>query len=80
MEHCPYGNLREFLRSSRNFYDVNQEVMIPDDLFQAIGPKTLMYFAWQITKGMTFLISRKVGFNRFLMTFSKLFHMMNLVE
>ncbi len=64
MEHCPHGNLREFLHSSRNFYDINQDVMIPDDLFQAIGPKTLMYFAWQITKGMTFLISRKVNFKQ----------------
>ena len=64
MEHCPHGNLREFLHSSRNFYDINHEVMIPDDLFQAIGPKTLMYFAWQITKGMTFLISRKVSFKQ----------------
>jgi hypothetical protein len=38
---------------------VDEEALIPDP-GQAIGPKTLMYFAWQITKGMTFLISRKV--------------------
>ncbi|CAB4030749.1 partial, partial [Paramuricea clavata] len=59
MEYCPHGNLREFLQSSRNIYNVDEEALIPDP-DQAIGPKTLLYFAWQITKGMTFLISRKV--------------------
>ena len=60
MEYCTNGNLRQFLRNNRSFYDEHNAVMIPDDLFQAIGPATLMYFAWQITKGMEFLISRKV--------------------
>jgi hypothetical protein len=63
MEYFPNGNLREFLRSSRNIYDVDADSLIPDP-GQAIGPKTLVYFAWQVTKGMTFLISRKVSFNQ----------------
>ena len=61
MEYCPHGNLRNFLRSSRNFYDVDGEALIPDPC-QFIGPKTLIYFAWQITRGMTFLTSRKVSY------------------
>ncbi|CAB4019700.1 vascular endothelial growth factor receptor 2-like, partial [Paramuricea clavata] len=58
MEYCSNGNLREFLRSSRNIYDLDEDSLIPDP-GQAIGPKTLVHFAWQVTKGMTFLISRK---------------------
>ena len=61
MEYCPNGNLRDFLRSSRRFYDVNEDSLVPDP-WQTMGPKTLMYFAWQISKGMAFLISRKVSF------------------
>jgi hypothetical protein len=30
------------------------------DISEAFGPKDLIYMAWQIAKGMTFLISRKV--------------------
>ena len=59
LEYCPHGNLLNFLRSSRNFYDVDEEILIPD-CYKLIGPKSLMYFAWQIAKGLTFLISRKV--------------------
>ena len=59
MEYCPHGNLREFLQDSRNRYSVDEEWFIAD-LPQKIGPTNLIYFAWQIAKGMTFLISRKV--------------------
>lgn len=59
MEYCPYGNVREFLRNSRSLYNVQEESLIAD-LSRVIGPKNLIYFAWQIAKGMTFLISRKV--------------------
>ena len=62
MEYCPNGNLRNFVRSSRRFYDVNEETLIPEP-WRTMGPKTLMYFAFQISKGMTFLISRKVSFD-----------------
>ena len=58
MEYCPYGNLRVFLRKGRSRYSVGGSLMA--DLSQVIGPKNLIYFAWQITKGMAFLISRKV--------------------
>ena len=61
MEYCPNGNLRNFVRSSRRFYNVNEEALIPEPC-QTMGPKTLMHFAWQISKGMAFLISRKVSF------------------
>ena len=59
MEYCPHGNLRNFLRSSREFYDIDEETLIPDS-YQLFGPKCLMYFAWQIANGLTFLTSRKV--------------------
>ena len=59
MEYCPNGNLREFLRSSRNHYSIEEETLMTD-LSQVFGPKNLIYLAWQIAKGMTFLISRKV--------------------
>ena len=59
MEYCPYGNLREFLRNSRNLYNVEEE-SLRTDFSEVFGPKNLIYFAWQIAKGMTFLISRKV--------------------
>ena len=59
MEYCPNGNLRDFLRNSRNLYSV-EEQFLTTDLSQAFGPKNLIYMAWQITQGMTFLISRKV--------------------
>ena len=61
MEYCPNGNLREFVRGCRSTYDLNEESLLPDTS-NGIGPNCLMYFAWQITKGMTFLISRKVLF------------------
>ena len=59
MEYCPNGNLREFLLGRRTIYDVNEKCLIPDPS-HGFGPNSLIYFAWQITKGMTFLISRKV--------------------
>jgi serine/threonine protein kinase len=59
MEYCPNGNLKEFLRSNRNLYSLEEESLMLD-LSQVIGPKSLTYLAWQIAKGMTFLISRKV--------------------
>ena len=61
MEYCPNGSLRAFLRNSRTRYSVEEESFDPD-LSQVFGPKNLIYFAWQITKGMTFLTSRKVKF------------------
>ena len=61
MEYCPNGNLREFLRNSRSWYNAEEESFDPK-LSQVFGPRNLIYFAWQITKGMTFLTSRKVKF------------------
>ena len=60
MEYCPHGNLRNLLRSSRNFYDVDEETLVPDSYGSKIGPKSLMYFSWQIANGLAFLSSRKV--------------------
>ena len=59
MEYCPNGNLRDFLRSNRNLYNVDGQSLMAD-ISEAFGPKDLIYMAWQIAKGMTFLISRKV--------------------
>ncbi|XP_028408446.1 platelet-derived growth factor receptor alpha-like [Dendronephthya gigantea] len=59
MEYCPYGNLREFLRSSRSRYNMEEDSLTAD-LSQVIGPKNLIYIAWEISKGMSFLISRKI--------------------
>ncbi|CAB4007377.1 partial [Paramuricea clavata] len=59
MEYCPNGSLREFLRNNRSWYNVEEE-SFDSDLSQVFGPKNLIYFAWQITKGMTFLTSRKI--------------------
>ncbi|XP_028407243.1 fibroblast growth factor receptor 2-like [Dendronephthya gigantea] len=59
MEYCPYGNLREFLRSSRTIYNM-EENSLETDPSQAIGPRNLIHFAWEISKGMDFLISRKI--------------------
>ena len=59
MEYCPNGNLRDFLRNSRNLYRVEEQSLMTD-LSQAFGPNNLIYIAWQIAKGMTFLISRKI--------------------
>jgi serine/threonine protein kinase len=59
MEYCRNGNLREFLRNNRSWYNAEEE-SFDRDISQVFGPKNLIYFAWQITKGMTFLISRKV--------------------
>ena len=59
MEFCPHGNLREFLRNSRDLYSVEEETLMTD-LSRVYGPKKLIHFAWQIAKGMNFLISRKV--------------------
>ena len=61
MEYCRNGNLREFLRNNRSWYNAKEE-SFDRDLSQVFGPKNLIYFAWQITKGMTFLTSRKVKF------------------
>ena len=61
MEYCSHGNIREFLRNSRSRYNVDEDCFITD-LSQMFGPKNVIYFAWQIAKGMTFLISRKVSF------------------
>ena len=60
MEYCRHGNLREFLKNSRNRYNVDEDGFVTD-FSQMFGPKNVIYFAWQIAKGMTFLISRKVS-------------------
>ena len=59
MEYCPNGNLRDFLRNSRDLYRVEEQSLMTD-LSQEFGPNDLIYMAWEITKGMTFLTSRKV--------------------
>jgi serine/threonine protein kinase len=59
MEYCPNGNLQEFLQNNQSLYSVEKESFDPD-LSQVFGPKNLIYFAWQIAKGMAFLTSRKV--------------------
>ena len=61
MEYCPNGNLQEFLRNSRGRFDVAND-SLTSDLSREFGQKNLIYFAWQIAKGMAFLMSRKVIF------------------
>jgi serine/threonine protein kinase len=56
LEYCPHGNLREFLRTRRDVYEPewkdvdNGRLSITD----------LADFSLHISKGMEFLISRKV--------------------
>ena len=59
MEYCPNGNLREFLKSNRDLFNFEKESLV-QDLSEGFGKKNLMYFAWQVAKGMAFLASRKV--------------------
>lgn len=59
MEYCSYGNLRDFLRDSRGRFDVQSNSLV-SDLSKEFGQKNLIYLAWQIARGMEFLISRKV--------------------
>lgn len=59
MEHCPYGDLRTFLRGQKDFYDV-QEMSLTTDPLQKLGPRILLVMVFQIAKGIEFLISRKV--------------------
>ena len=61
MEYCPNGNLREFLQNGRCRFDVANDSLI-SDLSEGFGKKNLICLAWQIAKGMAFLISRKVIF------------------
>lgn len=68
MEYCSNGNLRDFLRRCRDVYNVDEQTLTAD-LSQSIGPKNLVHLAWQIAKGMTFLISRKVKENSKILTF-----------
>lgn len=48
-----------FLRNKRELYNI-EEPSLSTDLLRMMGPKNLSLFALQITKGMEFLISRKV--------------------
>lgn len=59
MEFCEHGNLRQFLRDSRDRYNKDEEFLM-NDLSLDFGPKNLIQLAYQITKGMAFLVSRKV--------------------
>ena len=59
MEYCRNGNLREFLKSNRDLFNFEKESLV-QDLSEGFGQKNLMYFAWQVAKGMAFLTSRKV--------------------
>ncbi|CAB3997544.1 vascular endothelial growth factor receptor 2-like [Paramuricea clavata] len=59
MEYCPNGNLREFLQNNQSRYSVEEESFDPD-ISQVFGPRNIIYVAWQIAKGMTFLTSRKI--------------------
>ena len=59
MEYCPNGNLREFLQNSCSRLNLANDYL-SSDLSKEFGQKNLIYLAWQIAKGMEFLISRKV--------------------
>ena len=59
MEYCPNGNLQEFLQKNRSRLNLAND-SLSSDLSKEFGPKNLIYLAWQIAKGMEFLISRKV--------------------
>ncbi|XP_046852604.1 fibroblast growth factor receptor 1-like isoform X2 [Xenia sp. Carnegie-2017] len=59
MEFCEHGNLRQFLRDSRDRYNKDEEFLM-NDLSLDFGPKNLIQLAYQITKGMEFLVSRKI--------------------
>jgi hypothetical protein len=61
MAYCPNGNLREFLQNNQSRYSVEEESFDPD-ISQVFGPRNIIYVAWKIAKGMTFLTSRKVNF------------------
>ena len=59
MEYCQNGNLLDFLRNSRTRFDVASDTLV-SDLSEEFGKRNLICFAWQIAKGMEFLMSRKV--------------------
>ncbi|XP_046853276.1 mast/stem cell growth factor receptor kita-like isoform X2 [Xenia sp. Carnegie-2017] len=58
-EFCEHGNLRQFLRDSRNRYNQDKEYMM-NDLSLDFGPQNLIQWAYHIIQGMEFLISRKI--------------------
>ena len=57
LEYCPYGNLKDFLRSRRDIYNPEWKEI---DHHTQLSVTDLVKFAFQISKGMEFLISRKV--------------------
>ena len=59
MEYCQNGNLLDFLRNSRPRFDVTSDNLV-SDLSEKFGKRNLICLAWQIAKGMEFLMSRKV--------------------
>ncbi|XP_046854041.1 vascular endothelial growth factor receptor 1-like [Xenia sp. Carnegie-2017] len=58
-EFCEHGNLRQFLRDSRNRYNQDKEYLM-NDLSLDFGPQNLIQWAYHIIQGMEFLISRKI--------------------
>ncbi|XP_028408434.1 fibroblast growth factor receptor 3-like [Dendronephthya gigantea] len=59
LEYCPNGDLRSFLRHGRHRYEEN-ESSLTVNMSVRFGPRNLIYIAFQIAKGMEFLVSRKV--------------------
>lgn len=56
VEFCPYGNLRDFLRS-------NRPSLIDDKKAQLLTFRDLLSIAYQITRGMSYLSSKKVKYD-----------------
>ena len=56
VEFCPYGNLRDFLRS-------NRPSLIDDKKAQLLTFRDLLSIAYQITRGMSYLSSKKVKYH-----------------
>lgn len=58
VEYCPHGNLRDFLRDSRpSLLDLEDEKAASQLTF-----RDLLSMAYQITRGMSYLSSKKVNF------------------
>ena len=55
VEYCANGNLRDFLRNHRP-----SQIDLANDPVPQLKIKDLLSFAYQITKGMSYLSSKKV--------------------
>ena len=61
LEYAPYGDLLGYLRKSRGVED--KYYSTPEFCQQEVTPYDLLSFAQQISAGMSFLASKKVGYS-----------------